>query len=146
MVLQIGSASGTATSCATRTGDPWGGRTLEWATASPPPFYNFAHTPVVHTLDAFAYMKERGNVHSRDALRRDPHAAQHRRRLLHGPAEPGAGLRPDLAHLVAGLASFVGMIVAFIVRSFDEDVDYYVPIAEVERIENERHTRLAIQG
>ena len=43
-------------------------------------------------------------------------------------------------------ASFVGMIVAFIVRSFDEDVDYYVPIPEVERIENERHMRLANQG
>ena len=43
-------------------------------------------------------------------------------------------------------ASFVGMIVALIVRSFDEDVDYYVPIPEVERIENERHLRLANQG
>jgi cytochrome o ubiquinol oxidase subunit 1 len=38
------------------------------------------------------------------------------------------------------------MIVAFIVRSFNEDVDYYVPIPEVERIENERHLRLANQG
>lgn len=27
------------------TGDPWGGRTLEWATSSPPPFYNFAEVP-----------------------------------------------------------------------------------------------------
>jgi len=37
-----------------------------WLTDSPPPFYNFAHTPVVHTLDALAFMKERGNVHSRE--------------------------------------------------------------------------------
>jgi cytochrome o ubiquinol oxidase subunit 1 len=44
------------------------------------------------------------------------------------------------------VASFVGMIVAFIVRSFDDDVDYYVPAAEVERIENNRHLRLATQG
>jgi cytochrome o ubiquinol oxidase subunit 1 len=29
------------------TGDPWGGRTLEWATSSPPPFYNFAEIPIV---------------------------------------------------------------------------------------------------
>ena len=27
--------------------DPWGGSSLEWATSSPPPPYNFAHIPVV---------------------------------------------------------------------------------------------------
>lgn len=32
------------------TGDPWNGRTLEWATSSPPPDYNFAFTPVISTL------------------------------------------------------------------------------------------------
>ena len=26
-------------------GDPWNGRTLEWSTTSPPPYYNFAHVP-----------------------------------------------------------------------------------------------------
>jgi len=33
--------------------DPWDGRTLEWATSSPPPFYNFKTQPVVNSLDAF---------------------------------------------------------------------------------------------
>jgi cytochrome o ubiquinol oxidase subunit 1 len=42
------------------TGDPWNGRTLEWATSSPPPAYNFAVLPRVETLDAFAEMKRRG--------------------------------------------------------------------------------------
>jgi cytochrome o ubiquinol oxidase subunit 1 len=36
-----------------RTGDPWGGRSLEWSTASPPPAYNFAILPQVDGLDAF---------------------------------------------------------------------------------------------
>jgi cytochrome c oxidase subunit I+III len=27
--------------------DPWGGDSLEWSTASPPPVYNFLHPPVV---------------------------------------------------------------------------------------------------
>ena len=33
--------------------DPWDGRTLEWATSSPPPEYNFAEIPVVRDRDAF---------------------------------------------------------------------------------------------
>jgi len=42
------------------TGDPWNGRTLEWATSSPPPAYNFAVMPRVATIDAFWEMKRRG--------------------------------------------------------------------------------------
>jgi cytochrome o ubiquinol oxidase subunit 1 len=43
------------------TGDPWRtGRTLEWATSSPPPAYNFAVLPRVTTIDAFWEMKRRG--------------------------------------------------------------------------------------
>jgi cytochrome o ubiquinol oxidase subunit 1 len=42
------------------TGDPWNGRTLEWATLSPPPSYNFAVLPRVETIDAFWEMKRRG--------------------------------------------------------------------------------------
>jgi cytochrome o ubiquinol oxidase subunit 1 len=41
------------------TGDPWNGRTLEWATSSPPPAYNFAVMPRVETIDAFWEMKQR---------------------------------------------------------------------------------------
>jgi cytochrome o ubiquinol oxidase subunit I len=41
-------------------GDPWNGRTLEWATSSPPPPYNFAVLPRVTTIDAFWEMKRRG--------------------------------------------------------------------------------------
>ena len=43
-------------------GDPWGGRTLEWSTTSPPPAYNFAVLPQVESLDAFWSMKQRGPV------------------------------------------------------------------------------------
>ena len=34
------------------------------------------------------------------------------------------------------IVGFVGMIGSFIVRAYDRDVDYWVPAAEVERIEN----------
>lgn len=42
------------------TGDPWNGRTLEWALPSPAPEYNFARIPVVHELDAWWDMKQKG--------------------------------------------------------------------------------------
>ncbi|WP_424990579.1 cbb3-type cytochrome c oxidase subunit I [Fluviibacterium sp. S390] len=43
-------------------GDPWNGRTLEWATSSPPPEYNFAVLPQVTTRDEFAMSKANGTA------------------------------------------------------------------------------------
>ena len=40
------------------TGDPWNGRTLEWATPSPPPVYNFAELPEVSGDDAYWSTKQ----------------------------------------------------------------------------------------
>jgi cytochrome o ubiquinol oxidase subunit 1 len=40
------------------TGDPWNGRTLEWSTPSPPPFYNYAHIPQAGSRDAFWHIKK----------------------------------------------------------------------------------------
>ena len=39
------------------TGDPWDGRSLEWATASPPPAFNFAVSPRVSGEDAHWHFK-----------------------------------------------------------------------------------------
>ena len=45
------------------TGDPYDGRTLEWATSSPPPPYNFAVLPEVRDREPLVDMKERGVVY-----------------------------------------------------------------------------------
>ena len=41
-------------------GDPWDARTLEWSISSPPPEYNFAKIPVVHSIDPFWVEKREG--------------------------------------------------------------------------------------
>src|SRR3954471_9462045 len=41
------------------TGDPWDGRSLEWATPSPPPFFNFAVMPNVEGEEAYWGIKQR---------------------------------------------------------------------------------------
>jgi cytochrome o ubiquinol oxidase subunit 1 len=42
-----------------RTGDPWNARSLEWATLSPPPAFNFAVLPKVHGEEPYWEMKRR---------------------------------------------------------------------------------------
>jgi cytochrome c oxidase subunit 1 len=37
--------------------DPWDARTLEWTIPHPPPEYNFAEIPVVHSIDDFWHRK-----------------------------------------------------------------------------------------
>jgi cytochrome o ubiquinol oxidase subunit I len=47
------------------TGDPWDGRSLEWATSSPPPAFNFAVLPRVEGLDAYWSIKQRARQQAR---------------------------------------------------------------------------------
>ncbi|GGB99727.1 cytochrome o ubiquinol oxidase subunit I [Pseudoduganella buxea] len=123
------------------TGDPWDGRTLEWATSSPPPDYNFAFTPVVHDNDTWADMKKNGYARPlKDFV------------AIHMPANTGAGFIIAALSAVVGFATiwhmwavaavaFVAMIVAIIVHTFNYKRDYYISAEEVTRTE-ERHTAL----
>ena len=128
------------------TGDPWDGRTLEWATSSPPPAYNFAFTPVVHDNDAWSDMKKRGY--------RRPLTGY---RPIHMPKNTGAGVILAGISLVLGFAliwhiwwlvavSFVGLIATAIAHTFNYNRDYYIPAEEVTRTEEERTRALAAAG
>ncbi|MFP1463597.1 hypothetical protein ACLB1E_30645 [Escherichia coli] len=44
------------------------------------------------------------------------------------------------------IVGFAGMIITWIVKSFDEDVDYYVPVAEIEKWKTSISMRLLRQG
>ena len=52
-------------------GDPWDGRSLEWAVAAPPPEYNFAVLPTVLQADAFAQGKATGTAYEKPLVYRD---------------------------------------------------------------------------
>ena len=117
------------------TGDPWNGRTLEWSTSSPPPPYNFAFTPVIHDLDAWYDMKNRGFARPAEGYR-----------PIHMPRNTGAGVvMAGLAAVLgfamiwyiwwlAGLA-FIALIGAVIVHSFNYDREYYVDVEAVKEQE-----------
>ncbi len=75
------------------TGDPWGGRTLEWATSSPPPAYNFAFTPMIHDGDAWWDMKKRGYARPLTGFR-----------PIHMPANTGAGVILAALSVACGFA------------------------------------------
>ena len=129
------------------TGDPWGGRTLEWATSSPPPFYNFAEIPVVTERDAFWDMKEKGTAYKRPVAYKE----------IHMPKNTGAGVIISLFSLVMGFALIwyiwwlailgaVGVAVTWIAHSFNNDVDYYVPVDVVEKTETQHFEKMSKAG
>ena len=42
--------------------------------------------------------------------------------------------------------SFLGILLMVIARTCDDDTEYVIPAAEVEKIENERYAQLAAAG
>ncbi|ENF2594816.1 hypothetical protein ABRA57_001298, partial [Shigella flexneri] len=47
---------------------------------------------------------------------------------------------------LTAIVGFAGMIITWIVKSFDEDVDYYVPVAEIEKLENQHFDEITKAG
>ena len=129
-------------------GDPWNGRTLEWSTTSPPPEYNFAFTPVIYDVDAWADMKANGYTAPTSGFR-----------PIHMPRSSGAGVILSGIALVLGFAmvwhiwwlaavSFVGMIATAIRHTYDYDRDYDIPVETVITAESRRlaHSGGATEG
>mgnify|MGYP000462206121 CR=1 FL=1 len=125
------------------TGDPWDARTLEWATSSPPPFYNFAVVPEIGNHDAFWDAKQRGQGHPRPKTYEPIHMPRNTPTgLLIGLVSVGLGFGL-VWHIwwMAGGALLV-MIGLGIVHTFNEDRDYYVQPEEVKAIEDAYFARL----
>lgn len=124
------------------TGDPWNGRTLEWATSSPPPIYNFATIPRVESDDPF-WDEKQGAA---------PETQTHKYHDIEIPKNSPMPL------LIGGfgfifcfaiiwqiwwltIVGLIGVIVGLIIRLSDDDTEYHIPAADVERIETENLRR-----
>lgn len=119
-----------------KTGDPWNGHTLEWATSSPPQAYNFAVIPHVDDIDAWTDMKEKGQ-HYQSKASYSP---------IHMPKNTSAGVFMGITLSVfcfamiwhiwwLAVVGLVGAIGVFIKRCYSNDVDYYVQPEEIEKTE-----------
>ncbi|MEX3605881.1 MAG: cytochrome o ubiquinol oxidase subunit I [Burkholderia sp.] len=121
-------------------GDPWNGRTLEWAISSPPASYNFAIIPTIHELDEVAYRKERGLGFGLEKGQQYED--------IHMPSNTSAGFFIGMFALVLGFAGvwhiwwlailgFVGIVATAIIYSSQKNEGYYIPADTVRKLEEQ---------
>jgi cytochrome o ubiquinol oxidase subunit I len=120
------------------TGDPWDGRSLEWATASPPPVFNFAFMPHVTSEDAYWAMKRRAQV---EGAAREPDY-----RPIEMPRNSPTGFVCAFFASFMGFAliwhiwwlvivALIGAYATFVVFAWRDHDEYEIPADEVARID-----------
>lgn len=118
------------------TGDPWNGRTLEWSTVSPAPFYNFAILPKISGRDAFWQSKNSKSTNSETPEYTD----------IELPKNSPYGFVIAIFIFLCGFGiiwhiwwlAAIGLLAAiacFIVRSLDENTEYKISAAKLAKLE-----------
>lgn len=119
------------------TGDPWNGRTLEWSTKSPAPFYNYAVIPTVTERDAWWSMKQSKQKPEK------PHYKD-----IYLPKNSAVGIYIASFAFVGGFAliwhmwwlalvGLVGVITCVVLRTASpEEKEYKITAAELARLES----------
>jgi len=121
------------------TGDPWDGRSLEWATSSPPPVFNFAKLPDVRGQEAYWAIKSRTKQQKEEKNEPDYHDIEMPRNSPTGfvcaffAAVMGFALIWHIWWMV--VAGFVGAFATFVVFAWRDHDEYVIPAAEVARID-----------
>ena len=121
------------------TGDPWNGRSLEWAVPSPPPSFNFAVLPDVRGAEAYWSIKQRAHQHARLGPEPDYEPIEMPRNSPTGfvcaffATLMGFALIWHIWWLVA--AGAVGAFVTFVAFAWRDDGKYTIPAETVARID-----------
>jgi cytochrome o ubiquinol oxidase subunit I len=121
------------------TGDPWDGRSLEWATPSPPPAFNFAVLPQVQDEEAYWTIKQRAREQAR--LRPEPEYAP-----IEMPRNSPTGFVCAFFATLMGFALIwhiwwlvalgaVGAFATFVAFAWRDEEEYEIPAEEVARID-----------
>ena len=126
-------------------GDPWDGRTLEWSTLSPPPFYNYAVMPNVKGIDSFWQEKQRGLAQRLEERDYEP---------IEVPRNSPTGFVTAFFAVVMGFAliwhiwwmvilGMVGAFVTFMVFAWRKQDEDELSPDEIARLEREHAGSLA---
>ncbi len=121
------------------TGDPWNGRSLEWATPSPPPAFNFAVLPNIKSEDAYWSMKQRALQQAR--LGEEPAYAE-----IEMPRNSPTGFVCAFFATILGFAliwhiwwmvglAALGAYATFVVFAWRDVDEYIIPAETVARID-----------
>jgi cytochrome o ubiquinol oxidase subunit 1 len=121
------------------TGDPWNGRSLEWATSSPPPAFNFAVLPNVAGEDAYWGIKQRAQRQA--ALDAEPDYAE-----IEMPKNSPTGFICAFFATIMGFAliwhiwwmvavAAVGAYATFVVFAWRDRDEYSIPAETVARLD-----------
>jgi cytochrome o ubiquinol oxidase subunit 1 len=124
------------------TGDPWDGRSLEWATPSPPPFFNFAVMPNVEGEEAYWGIKLR-------AIETQQLAPEPKYEEIEMPVHSPVGFYTAVFATVTGFALIwqiwwlagLGLVAAFagfVVFAWRDVHEFHVPVEEVAAAERKR--------
>jgi cytochrome o ubiquinol oxidase subunit 1 len=124
------------------TGDPWDGRSLEWATPSPPPFFNFAVMPNVEGEEAYWGIKLR-------AVETQQLAPEPTYEPIEMPVHSPVGIYTAFFTSVFGFAmiwyiwwlailALAAAFVGFVVFAWRDVHEFEVPVEEVARVDRAR--------